>query len=68
MTRYEQLRYERNLTQQDVARGAGISRPTVIRLEQDAAAKPSPAVAHKLAKFYEISLGELLGLEDRSAA
>jgi DNA-binding XRE family transcriptional regulator len=63
MNRLEQFRYERGLTQQEVASGAGISRQTVVSLEQRAEPKPSVVVAGKLAEFYGLTVSELLGLD-----
>jgi transcriptional regulator with XRE-family HTH domain len=67
MNRFERLRFERGLTQAEVATGAEISIRTVIRLEREER-KPSAAIVKALADFYEIPVAELLGLEDRSAA
>lgn len=68
MNRFEQLRYERNLTQEQVAAGAGISRGTVLRLEQLREPKPTAKVANALAAFYGITVAELLGIDDKAAA
>lgn len=67
MNRLEQLRYERGLTQRQVAEGAGVSRTTVNRLERAANPKPHAAVAHALARFYGVSVTDLL-TESREAA
>lgn len=63
MNSYERLRFERKLTQQQLADGAGISRGTVIRLEQARNPKPTQSVANALADYYGISLAELLAAE-----
>lgn len=68
MNRFEELRYERGLTQQQVADGAGISRGTVIRLERSRRPKPTAGVAKALAEFYEITLGDLLPVDRGVAA
>jgi len=60
MNVFERLRYEKGLTQREVAVGAGISRATVIRLEQLREPKPSVPVARALAVFYEVPLADLL--------
>lgn len=60
LNRFERLRYERGLTQQEVADGAGISRGTVMRLEQLRNAKPTAHVANALARFYGLTVSELL--------
>lgn len=59
MNRFEQLRFERGLTVRDVQRGAGLSYPTLARLERGG--EPSAPVAKALADFYGITVGELLG-------
>lgn len=60
MNRWELLRYERGLTQQELADSAGVSLRTVIRLERSVAWKPNAAVAHALAQYYGITVAELL--------
>lgn len=67
MNRFKRLRYERGLTQGDVALGTGLSRPTLRALETAENPKPSAPVAKALADFYELSVGDLLGLEDVAA-
>jgi transcriptional regulator with XRE-family HTH domain len=71
MNRFEHLRYERGLTQQQVADGAGISRGTVIRLEQSRYPKPTATVANALADFYGLPITDLMPLDpdhDRQVA
>lgn len=72
LNRFERLRYERGLTQQQVADGAGISRATVISLERARRPKPTARTANALADFYEITVSELLSgdapVDDRRAA
>jgi transcriptional regulator with XRE-family HTH domain len=68
MNRFEQLRYEKGLTQQQVADGAGISRGTVIRLEQIRDPKPTAVVANALADFYGVPLTDLMPADSREAA
>lgn len=68
MNRFELMRYERGLTQQEVAEGAGVSRPTVMRLEQLREPKPTVRVAKALADFYGMTVAEFLGLDERSVA
>jgi transcriptional regulator with XRE-family HTH domain len=61
MPRIRQLRYERGLTQADVAQGSSVSARTLTALENGA--QPSALVAKRLADFYEVTVGELLDLE-----
>ena len=49
------LRYQRGLTQQEVARGAGIGRQTLHRLENGFVDRPQARVVKALADFYEIA-------------
>jgi transcriptional regulator with XRE-family HTH domain len=60
MNRFEQLRYERGLTQQQVADGAGVSRKTIARLERAPHMRPNAAVAHALARFYGLTVSQML--------
>lgn len=48
------LRYQRGLTQQEVADGAGIGRHTLHRLESGDVARPQARVVKALADFYEV--------------
>jgi len=68
MNRYERLRFERKLTQQQLADAAGISRGTVIRLEQARTPKPTQAVANALADYYKVPVSELLAEPDTKQA
>jgi transcriptional regulator with XRE-family HTH domain len=68
MNRFEQLRYERGLTQRQVADGAGISRGTVIRLERSRNPKPTAPVANALAAFYELAITDLMPLDPHEKA
>lgn len=68
MNRWKLLRYERGLELVDVARGTGLNRQTVGRLERGDVAHPSAATAKALADFYEISVAELLGVEETERA
>jgi DNA-binding XRE family transcriptional regulator len=67
MNRFELLRYERGLTQAEVAEGSGIPVRTIRSLEVGDP-KPSAPTAKALASFYEISISDLLGVESRDAA
>lgn len=62
MNRFELLRYERGLTQGEVAEGSGIPVRTVRSLE-GATDRPSAPTAKALADFYGMSVAELLGID-----
>lgn len=66
MNRYELLRYERGLTQGQVAEGAGIPVRTVRSVENETV-RPTAPTAKALADFYGMTVAELLEL-DRKAA
>lgn len=70
MNRFELLRYERGLTQGEVADGSGIPVRTVRSLEDANAGRPSAPTAKALADFYGMTVAELLELptDDRKAA
>jgi transcriptional regulator with XRE-family HTH domain len=68
MNRFARLRFERGLTQQEVADGAHISRATVIRLEQQRHPKPTAVVLSALARFYRVPISDLLPSENGKAA
>jgi transcriptional regulator with XRE-family HTH domain len=68
VNRFEQLRCERELTQEQVAAGSGVSRGTVLRLENLRDPKPSHATARALADFYGITVPALLGTDEQAAA
>ena len=52
MNPYLRLRLENQLTQQELAEKAGVSRFTIMRLEAAAEPKPTPTVAVGLATDY----------------
>ena len=61
--RIKELRLEKNLSQREVAKILGLSQPSYIRYELRAG-EPSLATLVGLARFYQVSVGYLLGLED----
>jgi len=63
MNRFERIRFERGYTRKQVQHGAGISYPTIVRLETGVN-KPTAPIAKALADFYGMTVQELLGLED----
>lgn len=68
MNRYERLRYERGVSRADLAAATGLHRNTLAGLENGLVERPSAATAKALADFYEISVFELLGVEEREVA
>lgn len=67
MNRYELLRYERGLSRVEVAESAGVPLNTLVRLESGGTTRPSAPTAKALADFYEITVAELLGVEEKAA-
>jgi transcriptional regulator with XRE-family HTH domain len=67
MNRYALMRYERGLTQGEVADGAGVSVRTLRQLEQTDGMQPSAPTAKALADFYGLSIREFLGLNGQAA-
>jgi transcriptional regulator with XRE-family HTH domain len=68
MNRYEALRCSRELTQEQVADGSGVSRGTIIRLENLANPRPSHKVARALAEFYGVTVADLVGVDAQADA
>ena len=68
MNRLRLLRYERGLELAEVAASIGVNRQTLGRLERGDTAQPSAQTAKRLAEFYGMSIAELLGVDERSAA
>lgn len=62
------LREERGISLSALARRAGISKAYLSQLENDPAKKPSAEIVYHLARALEVSMTELLGLEDGTAA
>ncbi len=58
-TRIRAIRSERNLTQQQLADFAGVSRATLATIERDDA-NPSLAVAHKIAVALKVSIDDMI--------
>ena len=67
MTRLRLLRYERGVEMAEVASSVGINRQTLGRLERGTT-KPSASTAKALADYYEVTVADLLGVEDPKAA
>ncbi len=56
--RLKRLRNERNLSQRELAKAAGLSPATIFKLENDLA-EPHPSTIRKLAKALEVAPSEL---------
>jgi transcriptional regulator with XRE-family HTH domain len=63
--RIDELRAEKGLTLDDLAKKARVGRSTVIRLEQATTTRVDLAVIEKLAKALGVSAGELLTTKPR---
>ena len=61
--RLKALRFEANLTQNDVSRQFGVSQPTYSNWEKGEK-KPTPDKYPKIAEFYNVSTDYLLGKSD----
>ncbi len=56
--RIQELRSEKNLTQQDLAESIDVTRATIIALEKGSY-NPSLELAFRLAKFFKVSIEKL---------
>ncbi len=56
--RIAELRKANSLTQQDLAKKVGVSRQTIISLE-NGKYNPSIALAHEIAKLFQLSIEEV---------
>ena len=63
--RIESLRKERGLTQQDLARQMGVSRQTIISLE-NGKYNPSILLAHSIAAFFGRTIEEVFIFEEET--
>lgn len=61
--RIEQLRKERSMTQQQLAASLGVSRQTIISLE-NGKYNPSLLLAYQLAKLFELKIEDLFLFEE----
>lgn len=68
MNRFELLRYERGASRKEVVEATGINERTLGALERGEIKKPGAEAAKALATFYGVTVADLLGVEDRSAA
>lgn len=63
--RIEQLRKERAMTQQQLAIQLGVSRQTIISLE-NGKYNPSLVLAHQIARLFDMHIEELFLFEEES--
>ena len=59
----EEIRNEKNLRQEELAKAMGVSRQTISSLE-NGRYNPSIMLAHKLAKFFEMTIEEIFIFEE----
>ena len=57
-TRIEEYRRQRKLTQSDLADALGVTRQTIISLE-NGKYKASLVLAHKIAQFFDVSIEDI---------
>ncbi len=62
-TRIQQLRKERKITQQELADALGVTRQTIISLE-NGKYKASLVLAHKTAQFFGLSIEDVFIFEE----
>ena len=65
MNRFLALRYERGITQAQLAKGAGVSRGTLWAIERGTT--PSAPVAKALADYYGVTVADLLAPAEDAA-
>ncbi len=61
--RVEEIRNERGIRQEELAKQMGVSRQTISSLE-NGRYNPSILLAHKLAKYFEMTIEELFLFEE----
>ena len=61
--RIEQIRKERGIMQEDLAKSMGVSRQTISSLE-NGRYNPSILLAHKIAKFFGLTIEEVFIFEE----
>ena len=64
--RIEAIRKERGIRQEDFARSLGVSRQTISSLETGRY-NPSILLAHKIAKYFELTIEEVFVFEGEDA-
>ena len=62
-TKIQQLRKERKITQQELADALGVTRQTIISLE-NGKYKASLVLAHKTAQFFNLSIEDIFIFEE----
>ena len=61
--RIEQIRRERGILQEDLAKSMGVSRQTISSLE-NGRYNPSILLAHKIAKYFGLTIEEVFVFEE----
>ena len=64
--RIETIRKERGIRQEDFARSMGVSRQTISSLETGRY-NPSILLAHKIAKYFDLTIEEVFIFEEEDA-
>lgn len=64
--RIESIRKEQNIRQEDFAKALGVSRQTISSLE-NGRYNPSILLAHKIAKFFGLTIEEVFIFEEEQA-
>lgn len=62
-TRIQELRKENSVTQKELAEAAGVTRQTIISLE-NGKYNASLSLAHKISKFFNMSIEDVFIIED----
>lgn len=67
MNRLKLMRYERGLTQAEVAQACGIAVGTLKALERGGTTEPHAPTAKAVADFYGVTVADLLGVKEKAA-
>lgn len=62
VNRWQVIRYERGLSLEDAARISGIAKGTIYRFEHGKVRRPHARVARALARLYDVTIDDILGL------
>jgi transcriptional regulator with XRE-family HTH domain len=67
INKWEALRFERGLTQREVAEGSGISLSTLIRVEKGTQ-RPGAGVVKAAADYFGVQVTDLMAPDEKAAA